>query len=72
MGKSKKRIINKGKNLQFKNLSRNDAVKTAAKLLNENNKDAYSLITLFGFSAEEILEAGANYEAVKSMGSILR
>lgn len=72
MGKAKKRIIYKGKNLQFSSLSRDEAVKKAAKMLDSNDKEAYSLITLFGFSAEEVLEAGASYEAVKGAGSILK
>lgn len=71
MGKSKKRIIYKGKNLQFTNLTREEAVKTVAEFINSNNKEAYSLITLFGLTAEEILEAGASYEAVKGMESLL-
>ena len=71
MGKSKKRIIYKGKNLQFTNLTREEAVKTAVEFLNSNSKEAYSLIALFGLTAEEILEAGASYEAVKGMESRL-
>lgn len=71
MGKSKKRIFNKGKNQQFTNLSRADAIKTVADFLNSGNKEAYSLITLFGLTAEELLEAGAGYEAVKGMENIL-
>ncbi len=71
MGKSKKRIIYKGKNLQFTNLTREEAVKTTVEFLNSNSKEAYSLITLFGLTAEEILEAGASYEAVKGMESLL-
>ena len=71
MGKSKKRIIYKGKNLQFTNLTREEAVKTAVEFLDSNSKEAYSLITLFGLTAEEILEAGASYEAVKGMESLL-
>lgn len=71
MGKSKKRIIYKGKNLQFSNLSREDAVKEAVNMLNSSVKDAYSLITLFGLTAEEMLEAGASYETVKGMENIL-
>ncbi len=71
MGKSKKRIIHKGKNLQFTNLTREEAVKITAELLKSDKKEAYSLITLFGLTAEEILEAGASYEDVKGMESLL-
>ena len=72
MGKSKKRIIHKGRNLQFTNLSRKEAVQSVVELLQGNDKEAYSLITLFGLSAEEILEAGASYESVKGMENILK
>lgn len=72
MGKAKKRIIYRGKNEQFTNLTRTDAVKNAVKMLNDGNKEVYSLITLFGLSAEEVLEAGASYEAVKGMENILK
>ncbi len=71
MGKSKKRIINKGKNQQFANLTREEAVKTVVGNLKSDSKEAYSLITLFGLTAEEILEAGASYEDVKGMENIL-
>ena len=71
MGKSKKRIIYKGKNQQFTNLSRQDAIEMAVDMLNSSVKEAYSLITLFGLSAEEMLEAGASYEDVKGMENLL-
>lgn len=71
MGKSKKRIIYKGKNQQFTNLSRQVAIEMAVDMLNSSVKEAYSLITLFGLSAEEMLEAGASYEAVKGMENLL-
>ncbi len=72
MGKSKKRIIYKGKNQQFDNITRSEAVETAVKLLKNNDKEVYAIITLFGLSAEELLEAGASFEAVKSLGNILK
>lgn len=71
MGKSKKRIIYKGKNLQFSNLTRSDAVKKTVELLESSDKEAYSLITLFGLTAEEVLEAGAPYEVVKGLEGLL-
>ena len=40
-------------------------------MLGSGDKDVYGLITLFGLSAEEILEAGGSYEAVKGLDSIL-
>ncbi len=72
MGKSKKRIIYKGKNQQFDNITRSEAVETAVKLLENNDKEVYAVITLFGLSAEELLEAGASFESVKSLGNILK
>lgn len=42
-----------------------------AEMLNSSDKEVYSLITLFGLTAEEILEAGATYEAVKGIENLL-
>lgn len=72
MGKSKKRIIYKGKNQQFDNITRAEAIESAVKLLENNDKEVYAVITLFGLSAEELLEAGASFEVVKSLGNILK
>ncbi len=72
MGKSKKRIIHKGKNEQFTNMTRSEAIKNVVAMLNAGEKEAYSLITLFGMTAEEVLEAGASYELVKGMENILK
>lgn len=72
MGKSKKRIIHRGKNEQFITLSRANAVSAVAQMLNCGDKEAYSLITLFGITAEEVLEAGASYEAVKGVDNLLK
>lgn len=72
MGKAKKRIIYRGKNEHFTNLSRSDAVQDVVRMLNEGDKEAYSLITLFGLSAEEVLEAGASYETVKGMENLFK
>ncbi len=57
--------------MQFTNLTREEAVIESARLLKSDKKEAYSLITLFGLTAEEILEAGASYEDVKGIESIL-
>ena len=37
----------------------------------EQKQEAIELITLFGVSAEELLEAGASYEDVVSFGRII-
>jgi len=72
MGKSKTRIFRKGANDQITTMSRENAVINAVKKLNEKQTtDAKSLITMFGLSAEELLEAGASYEAVVSIKNIL-
>lgn len=73
MGKSKRRILHKGKNNQIANITREDALQNVtgacnAKKITDEIKD---LISLFGFSAEELLEAGAQYEDVISLKSIL-
>ena len=38
----------------------------------ENKHEVIDTITLFGFSAEEMLEAGAEYEDVMSLGGLVR
>lgn len=53
-------------------MTRTDAVKRAVKLLQIGDNEAYSLISLFGLTAEEILEGGASYELVKGMENILK
>lgn len=72
LGKAKKRIIYRGKNEQFSSMTRAEAVQNTAKMLNDGDKKAYSLITLFGLSAEEVLEAGASYETVKGMENLFK
>ena len=53
------------------NITREEAVQNAVELLNNGDKEAFSIITLFGLTAEELLEAGASYESVKGIGNIL-
>lgn len=73
MGKSKKRILHKGRNQQITNLKREDAIRMVIKSLNAKNinDDAKNLISLFGFSAEELLEEGARYEDVLGLKGLL-
>lgn len=72
MGKSKSRIFRKGINDQIPRLSREDAIlETVKHLENNSNNQAKNLITMFGLSAEEILEAGGSYEAVVALKNIL-
>jgi len=72
MGKSKSRIFRKGINDRITRMSREEAISETVKALEKNNNsEAHNLITMFGLSAEEILEAGASYEAVVAMKNIL-
>lgn len=73
MGKSKTRIFRKGINDQFTRMTREDAITTVAKHLNSGCCDeAKNLITMFGLSAEEILEAGASYESVIAIKNLFQ
>ena len=74
MGKAKKRSFHLGKNNQINNLSRIDAIQEVIDILKRDDDkiQAYNLITLFGFSAEELLEAGATYETVLSLRGIIK
>ena len=73
MGKSKARIFRKGINDQIPRISRADAISETVKYLETKKlSEAKNLITMFGLSAEEILEAGGSYEAVVAMKSILK
>ncbi|MBP3925450.1 hypothetical protein J6E39_09470 [bacterium] len=71
MGKAKKRSFKLGINDRLSNLTRKDALCEAVKLLNKLDSAAYNIITLFGLSAEELLEEGASYEAVRNIKNIL-
>lgn len=70
MGKAKRRSIALGRYNQFSNLSREDAIVDVVDKLSKQ-EDVSELITLFGLSAEELLEAGANYEDIKSLRGLL-
>lgn len=72
MGKSKKRGFNRKDINDFHKLSREEAIATVISFIKEDNVEAYGLITLFGLSAEELLEAGADYEEVVKLGGLLK
>lgn len=57
--------------MQFSNLTRMEAIEKVCTMLESDCKEAYSIITLFGLSAEELLEAGASIETVKGVKNIL-
>ena len=71
MGKAKRRSLHLGINDRFSNLTRSEAIEEVVNMLKTGDNDVYGLITLFGLSAEEILEGGASYEAVVSLGNIV-
>ena len=71
MGKAKKRSFQLGINDQFAKLSRTEAVLLVVDMLKKGDKNVYGLVTLFGLTAEEILEAGASYEAVRGLGGLI-
>ena len=71
MGKSKRRSLNQGINNKFQYMTRESALDTVVKNL-DKKYDKIDTITLFGFTAEEMLEAGAEYEDVMALGSLVR
>lgn len=73
MGKAKKRVFNKCKYLYHMSLRREDAIFNVVKNLKYNKFDAKTrdVITMFGLSAEELSEAGASYEEIKVLRSVL-
>ncbi len=71
MGKAKKRSLHLGIRDRFSKLSRSEAIEQVVDMLKKNDSDVYGLVTLFGITAEELLEAGASYEAVKGLGGLL-
>lgn len=73
MGKSKKRIFNKYLNNINTTLKRKDIVKTIISDIKVNliKDETKNLISLFGISTEELLEAGATYEEISVIKSFL-
>ena len=71
MGKAKKRSLHLGINDRFSNLSREAAIEEVVDMLKRGDEDVYGLVTLFGLTAEEILEGGASYESVKVLDNLL-
>lgn len=72
MGKSKRRSFSLGVNDRFSTLTREQAIVESVNLLEKFDSDAINLITLFGLSAEELLEGGASYENVKNIQRLLK
>ena len=70
MGKAKRRSLNQGINNKFQYMTRESALDSVVKNMNNKNK-VIDTITLFGFTAEEMLEAGAEYEDVMALGGLI-
>ena len=70
MGKAKRRSIALGIHNQITNLTRDDAINMTIEKLSKG-EDVTELVTLFGLKAEELLEAGLEYEYVKAIEGIL-
>lgn len=71
MGKSKTRSLSRNINDKFKYMTRESALNNVVKHM-DNKSEVIDTITLFGFTAEEILEAGAEYEDVMALGGLVR
>ena len=71
MGKAKRRSLNQGINNKFQYMTRESALDSVVKNL-DKKYDIIDTITLFGFTAEEMLEAGAEYEDVMALGNMVR
>ena len=70
MGKAKRRSLNQGINNKFQYMTRESALDNVIKNM-DNKNEVIDTITLFGFTAEEMLEAGAEYEDVMALGGLI-
>lgn len=70
MGKAKRRSLNQGINNKFQYMTRESALDSVIKNMDRKN-EVIDTITLFGFTAEEMLEAGAEYEDVMALGGFI-
>ena len=74
MGKSKQRLMAKGKNDKFKlEMSRKEALKLVSEELGHNPSSitARKIISLFGLGAEELSESGVTYEILRSLDGLI-
>ena len=71
MGKAKRRSLKNGINDKFPYMTRESALCSIINNI-ENKQKVIDTITLFGFSAEEMLEAGAKYEDVMALGGFVK
>ncbi len=71
MGKAKKRSLQLGIHDKFRYMTRETALNTVVSNIDKRS-EVLDIITLFDFSAEEMLEAGASYEDVMAFGGIVK
>ena len=71
MGKAKRRSLKNGINDKFPYMTRESALSSVINNI-ENKSEVLDKITLFGFTAEEMLEAGAAYEDVMAFGALVK
>lgn len=71
MGKAKRRSFKNGINDKFPYMTRESALNSVINNI-ENKSEVLDTITLFGFTAEEMLEAGASYEDVMAFGGMIK
>ena len=71
MGNAKRRSLNQGIKNKFQYMTRESALQNVVENL-DKKMDIIDTITLFGFTAEEMLEAGAEYEDVMALGNLVR
>ena len=71
MGKAKRRSLNQGIKNKFQYMTRESALQNVVENL-DKKMDIIDTITLFGFTAEEMHEAGAEYEDVMALGNLVR
>lgn len=70
MSKAKRRSLKQGINNRFQYMTRESALDSVIKNI-EKKDEVIDTITLFGFTAEEMLEAGAAYEDVMAFGGLV-
>lgn len=73
LGKSKKRMLHKGINDRVSTITRVDALRQVVSAIKKKQSDyeIMDLISLFGFSTEDLLENGVQYEDVLALRGVL-
>ena len=71
MGKAKRRSFKQGINDRFQYMTRESALNSVIENIENKDQVIIDTITLFGFTAEEMLEAGAAYEDVMAFGGLV-